>query len=366
MIMKRIIILFLTFMLLLVSCIPVIAYDTVNWANNLAPADIRANAPSFDGDSLIMYDTISQKYYRFIGNYGYSGAYNFTGNKVEYDNSGNTHWFGVFIYENESWSELSWQQYSYEFEDDVNLLYVTNSWCTFMIEGNTILFLDDGSIRVNGKHWEYTGPTITGIRIAEKPIKTKYIVNEDTELDLTGLVVMATYSDGTEYDVTSKITVSDVDFTFVHGVKVHVTYESFEDTFVITVGDGLSENESMSNLTFFESIKKLFSDMFDNLTKFFKELFGVLIDFVTFLFDMVIELAKIVLELPKLLSTLFGGEADGEQVEGLFPTMINVLGAFFSDNKNAKNITALAFVSVCIGLFNLFSRILGGSKFGGA
>ena len=66
------------------------------------------------------------------------------------------------------------------------------------------------------------------------PTKTEYLVGE--ELDLTGMVVTATYTDGTTKIVEhSKLTVSGFDNTTAGEKQITVTYEGKTATFIVNV-----------------------------------------------------------------------------------------------------------------------------------
>ena len=66
------------------------------------------------------------------------------------------------------------------------------------------------------------------------PTKLAY-TTADTELDLTGMVVTANYSDQTSQVVTEGFTVSPVDFSTPGDKPVTVTYEDKTDSFTVTV-----------------------------------------------------------------------------------------------------------------------------------
>ena len=78
-------------------------------------------------------------------------------------------------------------------------------------------------------------PELTGIIIGQLPNKTAYVKRE--KLDTTGLVVLATYSDGSTKEVTDyKVTGFN---TLKTGDQIlTVTYEDFTTTFSVTVGEG--------------------------------------------------------------------------------------------------------------------------------
>ena len=76
-------------------------------------------------------------------------------------------------------------------------------------------------------------PTITGITIKTQPGKTEYWVGES--LDTTGLVLTATYSDGTTKEITEGFTVTGFDSATAGEKTVTVTYEGFTATFKVTV-----------------------------------------------------------------------------------------------------------------------------------
>ena len=66
------------------------------------------------------------------------------------------------------------------------------------------------------------------------PTKLAY-TTADTELDLTGMVVTANYSDATTREITEGYTVSPVDFSTAGDQTVTVTFEGKTDSFQITV-----------------------------------------------------------------------------------------------------------------------------------
>lgn len=77
---------------------------------------------------------------------------------------------------------------------------------------------------------------VTGITIQSEPTKTEYGLNET--LDLSGLVVMATYNAGEPADVTASVTTDPVDGAVLSEageIVVKVTYEGQEATFKINV-----------------------------------------------------------------------------------------------------------------------------------
>ena len=76
------------------------------------------------------------------------------------------------------------------------------------------------------------GPTLASISLAG-PTKTDYLIGE--ELDLTGLVVTAVYSDETSNPVAEGYEVSEVDMDTVGPKTVTVTYEGKTATFTINV-----------------------------------------------------------------------------------------------------------------------------------
>jgi len=74
--------------------------------------------------------------------------------------------------------------------------------------------------------------TLTGIAITTPPAKTTYNINE--ELDTTGMVVTATYNDGTTETVTG-YTISGYDKTRTGNQTITVTYSGKTDTFTVNV-----------------------------------------------------------------------------------------------------------------------------------
>ncbi len=80
--------------------------------------------------------------------------------------------------------------------------------------------------------------TVTEIEVSTLPAKTEYAVGDT--LDTTGMVVTATYSDGTTETVTD-YTVSDVDMTTAGTKTVTVTYEGKTTEFTITVAETVNK-----------------------------------------------------------------------------------------------------------------------------
>ncbi len=72
------------------------------------------------------------------------------------------------------------------------------------------------------------------IEITSPPDKTEYVKGE--ELDLTGLVVTAIFSDGTEIEITD-YSVSGYDKDIAGEQTITVTYEGKTATFTVTVTD---------------------------------------------------------------------------------------------------------------------------------
>lgn len=82
---------------------------------------------------------------------------------------------------------------------------------------------------------------VTGITIQSEPTKTEYGLNET--LDLSGLVVMATYNAGEPADVTASVTTDPVNGAVLSEageIVVKVTYEGKEASFKINVSNSVS------------------------------------------------------------------------------------------------------------------------------
>lgn len=82
---------------------------------------------------------------------------------------------------------------------------------------------------------------VTGITIQSEPTKTEYGLNET--LDLSGLVVMATYNAGEPADVTASVTTDPVNGAVLSEageIVVKVTYEGQEATFKINVSNSIT------------------------------------------------------------------------------------------------------------------------------
>jgi len=85
-----------------------------------------------------------------------------------------------------------------------------------------------------------TDPAVlSGISVKTKPAKTTYWKGEG--LDTTGLILTATYSDGSTKDITAGFTTSSFDSATAGTKTVTVTYEGFTATFDVTVIDTATE-----------------------------------------------------------------------------------------------------------------------------
>lgn len=102
---------------------------------------------------------------------------------------------------------------------------------------NVVISASDGSVgeefaEDNNLELKISEPTVTGINIASEPTKKQYLITED--LDESGLVVMATYADGSTADVTEEAicTLSDRQ---IGTNTVTVRYDTCETSFDITM-----------------------------------------------------------------------------------------------------------------------------------
>lgn len=77
-------------------------------------------------------------------------------------------------------------------------------------------------------------PTLESIQVSEKPVKTEYLVGE--ELDLSGLVVTAIYSDATTKEIDlDEMTVTGYDKNHIGSQEVVLTYEDKMTSITVTV-----------------------------------------------------------------------------------------------------------------------------------
>ncbi len=92
-------------------------------------------------------------------------------------------------------------------------------------------------------------PYVTNIEVTTLPDKVEYITGES--FDSTGMVVTATYNNGTTAEVTGWYT-STVDMTTVGEKEVTVNYTidsiTFRDTFTITVIEGVAEGVTLTGI----------------------------------------------------------------------------------------------------------------------
>src|SRR5690606_29876583 len=105
-------------------------------------------------------------------------------------------------------------------------------------------FTDTHEVKVTEKTGEPDDPEeveVGAISVTTPPTKTEYLVGE--ELDLTGLVVTATYTDETTKTVeVSKLTVSGFDSGVAEENQVvTVTYEGKTATFTVTILEAAEE-----------------------------------------------------------------------------------------------------------------------------
>lgn len=113
------------------------------------------------------------------------------------------------------------------------------------------LTIEDTSVEISYTYFDKTVTTtipvtvqnreVTGITIQSEPDKTEYGLNET--LDLSGLVVMATYNVGDPADVTASVTTDPVNGAVLSEageIVVKVTYEGKEASFKINVSNSVS------------------------------------------------------------------------------------------------------------------------------
>ncbi|MCH1984160.1 leucine-rich repeat protein [Ruminococcus sp. OA3] len=91
-------------------------------------------------------------------------------------------------------------------------------------QGETVTFVVEIAVLI----------AVTGIEITSMPNKTEYQIGE--ELDLSGMVVTATYNDGTTGAV-SAYTVTGYDATVSGGQTLTVSYKGFEAVLTVTVSE---------------------------------------------------------------------------------------------------------------------------------
>ena len=108
----------------------------------------------------------------------------------------------------------------------------------------TISYTEDGVTKTTSYQITINNPqpvvTVSSIAITTQPTKISYVTGED--LDTTGMVVTATYSDGTIRVVTD-YTVSGYDKTVVGTQTITVTYQGKTATFTVAVADSLQEQK---------------------------------------------------------------------------------------------------------------------------
>ncbi len=110
-----------------------------------------------------------------------------------------------------------------------NAAYVHKGFAAGAASGRIVGYTD---IRLK---YDKKPATVSSIAVTKKPTKLEYIQGE--VFDSTGLVVTATYSDGTTKDVTSLCTLSGFDSTASGTKNIVVTYSSKTTSFTVVVQD---------------------------------------------------------------------------------------------------------------------------------
>ena len=162
--MKRIISMFLIFIMTFSFSLNALAWDGVDWWNNLASEEIRTNAPQAATPShqrnMMLYNNKDGLYYK-IQNTGTA-----SGNNSYYINSsscivyqtGNQNTFEIFKYENSVWSQVSLE--------DGTKVFETYDLSDFLLVSNTAkVFIDDTSYSFSPE----TGELIVDGEVIEKP-----------------------------------------------------------------------------------------------------------------------------------------------------------------------------------------------------
>ena len=105
----------------------------------------------------------------------------------------------------------------------------------------TVSYVEDGVTKTAAYQITVNEPvTLSSIAITTQPTKTEYLTGED--LDTTGMVVTATYSDGSSMEITG-YTLSSPDMSTAGEKTITVTYQRKTATFTINVADALKEQK---------------------------------------------------------------------------------------------------------------------------
>ena len=120
-------------------------------------------------------------------------------------------------------SEIASNGYEKNLYADSSSFLVNNSWLNNTQTSNTYTLY---------AVWESNGKTLTGINITHTPGQTNYYIGD--EVNLEGLTVNATYSDGTD-SLIDNYSISDVDMSVEGKKTVTVTRGGFSDGFDIFV-----------------------------------------------------------------------------------------------------------------------------------
>ncbi len=124
---------------------------------------------------------------------------------------------------------------------------------TKMGEQEIFVTYTEGDVTKETSYKVNVGAVPFEIKITEKPIKTEYYVGDG--LDLTGLEVKALYDDGTEKDVTDKVTVSGFDSSKeAESQEITVTYGGKTTSFTVKIKPLLVEKIEITK----EPLKKIY------------------------------------------------------------------------------------------------------------
>lgn len=346
---KKVLVLIFTFVMFFVMSIPSFAWTTENWFDNVVSQEVIDGAPStglaFHKKYIVLYNTVEQTYY-YMTNTGTGYGVNFyvdSNTDTFTMTNNNVTTFNVFKYVDRTWTQQTNE------EGTINLTSYVLSNCLYVGSGNGALFYIDniqleyenGQLKVDG----VSQKKLIGIEVTSFP-KLQYEVGEKIDLR-NGLVVTATYDDGSTADVTADCMLGAGEYGEEGEHTIKVWYGGFSTEFTITVGKvaDIDNNGLLSGLTNF------FRDFFNTLF----EPILMLINFVINLFDKIGQLFQtlyeFIIKIPEFTTkfvSLF-------EPEGVLMSTVNSL---FENNTYSNSVFMLLFALFSFGMFNAIKGLI--------
>lgn len=341
-IIKKFSIFLLILTLLFSLALPVFAWTTENWFDNVVSDEVVSGAPSTGLAShkkhIILYNTEEQTYYYIVNTgTGYSVSFYVDANTDTFTmTNNNVTTFNVYKYVDGTWTQQTNE------EGTKNLTSYVLSNCLYVGSGNGALFYIDnvqleyenGQLKVDGVEQK----KLISIEVTSFP-KLQYEVGEDIDLR-DGLIVTATYDDGSTADVTADCMLGggNTDEEGEHTIKVW--YGGLTTEFTIVVGEvaDIDNNGLLSGLTNF------FEDFFNGLFEGILSVVDFVITVLKKLGDLLLSLVALIQAIPLFLEGL---------IELISPEgpLVSTMKNFFGQNTYANSIFVMLLAFLGYGVF---------------